>query len=49
MTVSDMYREMFNPTREELIAGYKKQIDRKEEEIHELKMRILMLKAGVKG
>jgi len=46
--MTDMYREMFNPTTEELIAGYKKQIDRKEEEIHELKMRILMLKAGLK-
>jgi len=43
------YQECFQPTREQLIAGYKKQIDRKEEEIHELKMRILVLKAGVKG
>lgn len=31
--MTDMYREFFYPTREELIAGYEKAIKRKEEEI----------------
>ena len=32
--MTDMYREMFNPTTEELIAGYEKAIQKKREEIY---------------
>ena len=31
--MSDFYRELFHPTKEEVIAGYEKAIERKKEEI----------------
>ena len=31
--MTDFYRELFHPTKEELIAGYERMIKKKEEEI----------------
>ena len=42
--MTDMYRKMFYPTIEELIAGYEKAIQKKEEEIAVWKAYVQKLK-----
>jgi hypothetical protein len=41
--MTDLYRKIFKPTKDDIIEGYEKQIEKKEAEIKGLRRRILEL------